>query len=110
MGCRRPGDRRDRAPAKSRSSTKHQTLNAKHRMRATRLASCLLLLALTAAAPAQDNAKPAGLRIFYTGHSFHMFVPPQVDLLVKAAGIEGHQTVGRQGIGGSRVIQHWEKA
>src|SRR5262245_41201388 len=75
-----------------------------------RLTACLALLALTTAAGAQDVARPTGLRIFYTGHSFHMFVPPQVDLLAKAAGIEGHVTAGRQGIGGSRVIQHWEKA
>jgi len=61
-------------------------------------------------ASAQEVAKPVGLRIFYTGHSFHMFVPQHVDVLVKAAGTEGHMTVGRQGIGGSRVIQHWEKA
>lgn len=53
---------------------------------------------------------PAGLRIFYTGHSFHMFVPPLVDEMAKAARIEGHKTAGRQGIGGSRVIQHWELA
>ncbi|MFO1043758.1 MAG: hypothetical protein U0941_18410 [Planctomycetaceae bacterium] len=51
---------------------------------------------------------PAGLRVFYTGHSFHMFVPPQIDVMVKAAGIQGHRQVGVQGIGGSRVIQHWD--
>src|SRR5262245_21829694 len=79
-------------------------------MSATRLLSGLILLALCAAAPAQDAAKPAGLRIFYTGHIFHMFVPRYVEQFVKAAGIEGHSTVGAQGIGGSRVIQHWEKA
>ena len=39
-----------------------------------------------------------------------MFVPPQVDLIVKAAGIQGHKVVGTQGIGGSRVIQHWDLA
>ena len=39
-----------------------------------------------------------------------MFVPPQVEQLVKAAGIEGHKLVGTQGIGGSRVIQHWDLA
>lgn len=74
-------------------------------------AICLLWLACDTA-PAQEAAKsaPAGLRIFYTGHSFHMFVPRQVDLIAKAAGIEGHQVVGTQGIGGSRVIQHWDKA
>lgn len=59
-------------------------------------------------AAALETTTPAGLRVFYTGHSFHMFVPPQVEQLVKAAGIQGHKLVGTQGIGGSRVIQHWE--
>jgi hypothetical protein len=39
-----------------------------------------------------------------------MFVPPLVDEMAKAAGIDGHKLAGRQGIGGSRVIQHWELA
>lgn len=60
---------------------------------------------------AQDaKAPPAGVRVFYTGHSFHMFVPPEVEQLVKSAKIEGHKLVGSQGIGGSRVIQHWDLA
>jgi hypothetical protein len=63
-------------------------------------------LSLVTTAFAEDP--PAGSRIFYTGHSFHMFVPPRVDQLAKAAGIAGHRTVGTQGIGGSRVIQHWD--
>jgi hypothetical protein len=37
-----------------------------------------------------------------------MFVPQRVEQLAKSAGIAGHRTVGTQGIGGSRVIQHWE--
>jgi hypothetical protein len=59
-----------------------------------------------------DDAKtsPAGLRVFYTGHSFHMFVPPEVEQLVKSANIQGHKLSGTQGIGGSRVIQHWDLA
>jgi len=61
-------------------------------------------------ASAQDAKPPAGLRVFYTGHSFHMFVPPQVEQLVKAANIQGHKLAGTQGIGGSRVIQHWDLA
>lgn len=61
-------------------------------------------------ASADDSTPPAGLRVFYTGHSFHMFVPPQVEQLVKAANIQGHKLVGTQGIGGSRVIQHWDLA
>lgn len=57
-----------------------------------------------------DKTPPPGQRVFYTGHSFHMFVPPRVEQLVKSAGINGHRLVGTQGIGGSRVIQHWELA
>lgn len=62
------------------------------------------------AASADDATTPPGVRVFYTGHSFHMFVPPRVEQLVKSAGIEGHRLVGTQGIGGSRVIQHWDLA
>ncbi len=51
-----------------------------------------------------------GLRVFYTGHSFHMFVPQQIEQMVKAAEIKGHKLAGTQGIGGSRVIQHWDLA
>lgn len=54
------------------------------------------------------KSPPKGLRVFYTGHSFHMFVPRHVEQLVKAAGIKEHKLVGRQGIGGSRVYQHWD--
>lgn len=49
-------------------------------------------------------------RVFYTGHSFHMFVPARLDQIARAANIDGHKTVGAQGIGGSRVIQHWDLA
>jgi hypothetical protein len=74
----------------------------------------LVTIALTAALSLQstcaEDTKPAGLRVFYTGHSFHMFVPPRVEQLVKSAGIQGHKLVGTQGIGGSRVIQHWDLA
>jgi hypothetical protein len=50
------------------------------------------------------------MRVFYTGHSFHMFVPPRIEKLVQAAKIEGHRLAGTQGIGGSRVFQHWDLA
>ncbi len=71
----------------------------------------LFISASRSLATADDvKAPPAGLRVFYTGHSFHMFVPQRVEQLVKAAGIEGHRLVGTQGIGGSRVIQHWDLA
>lgn len=37
-----------------------------------------------------------------------MFVPRRVEQLVTAAGIKEHKLVGTQGIGGSRVHQHWD--
>ena len=71
----------------------------------------ILALISTAAARADDTRQyPPGFRVFYTGHSFHMFVPRYVEQMAQAAGINGHKTAGTQGIGGSRVIQHWELA
>jgi hypothetical protein len=52
---------------------------------------------------------PPRLRVFYTGHSFHMFVSARVALTAKAANVKEYQLAGTQGIGGSRVIQHWHK-
>jgi hypothetical protein len=72
------------------------------------VSAALTLLLGTAAAGDNTQSPPAGLRVFYTGHSFHMFVPRNIEQLVKSAGIEGHKLVGTQGIGGSRVIQHWD--
>jgi hypothetical protein len=51
-----------------------------------------------------------GQRVFSCGHSFHMFVPGIVTDLCQKAGIQGHVQIGVSGIGGSRVIQHWEKS
>jgi hypothetical protein len=71
-----------------------------------------LLLLLTLTAGAQESspaAPPKGLRVFYTGHSFHMFVPPLIQQMARHAKIEQHKHVGAQGIGGSKVIQHWDR-
>ncbi len=59
---------------------------------------------------AAETKAPAGQRVFFTGHSFHMFVPPMIERLATAAGIQGHKLAGQQGIGGSKVIQHWDLA
>jgi len=64
---------------------------------------------LLCALPWAGRADEPRLRVFYTGHSFHMFVPARVGLTAKAAGIKEYQLAGTQGIGGSRVIQHWDK-
>ncbi len=73
---------------------------------------CVAVLAFVwcGIATAEDAKTPAGVRVFYTGHSFHMFVPPAIEQLVKSANIQGHKLAGTQGIGGSRVIQHWDLA
>lgn len=49
-----------------------------------------------------------GQRIFYTGHSFHVFIPPILENMADTAGIGGQETLGLSSIGGSRVIQHWD--
>ncbi len=48
-----------------------------------------------------------GQRIFYTGHSFHVFIAPILQDIAAAAGISGQEYLGLSAIGGSRVIQHW---
>jgi hypothetical protein len=73
------------------------------------LAACVLVALSSVRASAADTpAALPGQRIFYTGHSFHMFVPGMVDAMVKTTDIQDHKVVGKQGIGGSRVIQHWQ--
>jgi hypothetical protein len=57
--------------------------------------------------PAADAAKPA--HIFVTGHSFHMPIVQPLEQMAKFAGIDGTKIVGKQGIGGSTVSQHWDK-
>jgi hypothetical protein len=77
----------------------------------TAVVACLAMAWSGAFSRAEDTASaPAGLRVFYTGHSFHMFVAPRIEQLAKSAGIPGHKQAGVQGLGGSRVIQHWELA
>lgn len=60
--------------------------------------------------PIHAAEKPAGQRVFVCGHSFHMFIPGPLGQMAAAGGIEGHKLAGAQGIGGSRVIQHWDLA
>jgi hypothetical protein len=50
-----------------------------------------------------------GQRVFSAGHSFHMFVPGLLREMAQAAGIADHVQAGTQSIGGSRVIQHWDR-
>ncbi len=57
---------------------------------------------------AGEASLPKGLRIFTCGHSFHTWMPPILAEMAKAAGIEGHETVGISYIGGCTVLQHWQ--
>jgi hypothetical protein len=80
------------------------------RWRSWLIGLALIAVAVSDSAAQECQPAPAGLGVFFTGHSFHMFVPRNLDQVVTAAGIAGHKTVGTQGIGGSRVIQHWDLA
>ena len=71
----------------------------------SKLMSALLLCAVTTALA---KPTPHGERVFVTAHSFHIFVATRLSPMVKAAGITGHQLVGAQVLGSSRVQQHWE--
>lgn len=71
----------------------------------------VLLAALIAwLVPATTRAAadpPKGQRVFCTGHSFHMPMIEPFDQIARSAKIDGHKLVGRQGLGGSTVTQHW---
>ncbi len=54
------------------------------------------------------SAGLSGQRIFSAGHSFHVFIPNILRDIATAAGVQGHNQLGVQSIGGSRVIQHWD--
>ena len=51
-----------------------------------------------------------GQRVFTCGHSFHIFVPDILTDLCQKAEIPGHVQIGGSSIGGSRVIQHWDRS
>jgi hypothetical protein len=80
-----------------------------------------LALAAGGPAPAQAQARAAegtgdasagpsarGQRVFTCAHSFHGFVYRILADLARGAGIPDHRLAGYSGIGGSRVIQHWD--
>ena len=76
----------------------------------TRPFALFLGLIVAIAVSAADPASPKGQRVFSAGHSFHMFMPAILTDMAKSAGIKDHAQVGVSSIGGSRVIQHWDKA
>ena len=68
----------------------------------------LLLLVLAVVGLSAQEASPKGLRVLSAGHSFHVWMPPLVAEMAKAAGIRGHEQLAISSIGGSKVIQHWD--
>lgn len=84
------------------------------RLAAVSVSVLAFLLLGHAAAQEKKNDKLAapittGQRVFTCGHSFHVWVPDIVTDLANKAGIKGHVKVGLSSIGGSKVIQHWNK-
>jgi hypothetical protein len=78
------------------------------------IAACLFALGILGlwsepqASAGDKPAPPKGQRIAWAGHSFLMFVPPIVLNSATGAGIKDQSYPALSGIGGSRVIQHWD--
>jgi hypothetical protein len=69
------------------------------------------LLLLAACCPSvQAQSETKGQRIYFSGHSFHYFMPPILADIAKKADIKDHTPLGLSSIGGSRVYQHWAPA
>lgn len=72
--------------------------------------SFVLFATLRAEEPRKDNTPLPGQRVFTSGHSLIMFVPPILEEIAQKAGVTNHVQAGRQMIGGSYVYQHWDLA
>ena len=68
--------------------------------------SALLLLAFCSPAPTQETK---GQRIYFSGHSFHYFMPPDPGRHGQEGWHQGSHQLGLSSIGGSRVYQHWQR-
>lgn len=71
------------------------------------LAASVLAFASVAAQEPKPKDDIAGQRVFVTGHSFHAWIGAPLNDVAKSAKIADHKDAGRQMLGGSRVIQHW---
>lgn len=75
--------------------------------RATLFVSLLMLGSFCTGSPVCAQSQAKGQRVFFSGHSFHYFMPPILADIAKKAEIKDHTQVGLSAIGGSRVYQHW---
>jgi hypothetical protein len=57
----------------------------------------------------QTSPIAKGEKVYFVGHSFHMFIVRPLIQLAKEAGIKGHWAQGWDMIGGSTPTQHWER-
>jgi hypothetical protein len=73
-----------------------------------RLLRGLLLFVLATVGLTAQEASPRGLKVLTAGPSVHVWMPPLVAEMAKAAGIQGHEQLAISSIGGSKVIQHWD--
>jgi len=64
----------------------------------------------TAVLLGQEPVQTEGQRVALCGHSFHTPIANPLAELAGLAGVKGHRNVVVQGLGGSRVVQHWELA
>ena len=91
-------------------------MNARTGLWRAAIASVVALLSVAILPAALDRkeklAEPIakGQRVYTCGHSFHVWVPGIVSDLAKKAEIKDHVQLGLSSIGGSKVIQHWDKA
>lgn len=74
---------------------------------AIRLVCAVILAACYTSSSVDAQPDTKGQRVFFTGHSFHFFMPPILGDVAKKAEIKGHTHLGLSAIGGSRVHQHW---
>jgi hypothetical protein len=70
----------------------------------------LLVVGLLLVVPVLRAQDISGQRIYFSGHSFHVFMPGILAELAKNSDIKDHKQLGMSSIGGSRVYQHWAPA
>src|ERR1700677_2578775 len=80
------------------------------RLHARRAAVVLTSVLLFAACSSLQAQETKGQRVYFSGHSFHYFMPPILADIAKKADIKEHTQLGLSAIGGSRVYQHWAPA
>jgi hypothetical protein len=71
------------------------------------LTAALVFLIPAAHLTAADATPPRGVKLVTAAHSFHNWMPPILSELAQGAGIQGHEQLQVEMIGGSQIIQHW---